>query len=70
MNDKNQKGKRILARIALVLIMLLLILLLFFAFTGAPKEWLLADLFMLMIVPTVIYIFIWFMGLGKQDEDK
>ncbi len=58
--------KRLLARIALVLIGVLLVLLLFLAFSGAPKEYLLALLFLLMIVPTVIYIFIWFMGLGKK----
>jgi len=58
--------KRILAILALVLIAILLILLLFFAFTGAKKEYILATLFCLIVVPTVIYIFIWFTNLTKK----
>lgn len=58
--------KRLLARLALVLIGLLLLLLLFLAFTGAPQEYLLAILFGMMVVPSVIYIFIWFAELTKK----
>ena len=58
--------KRILAVLALVLIGILLVMLLFFAFTGAKKEYILADLFCLIVVPTFIYIFIWFTNLTKK----
>ncbi len=58
--------KRILAILALVLIAILLILLLFFAFTGAKKEYILAVMFCLIVIPTVIYIFIWFTNLTKK----
>lgn len=58
--------KRLLAILALVLIAVLLILLLFFAFTGAKKEYILADMFCLIVVPSVIYVFIWFTNLTKK----
>ena len=58
--------KRILAVLTLVLIGILLVMLLFFVFTGAKKEYILAVLFCLIVVPTVIYIFIWFTGLTKK----
>ena len=64
--EEEMEWKRLLARLALVLIGLLLLLLLFLAFTGAPQEYLLAILFGMMVVPSVIYIFIWFAGLTKK----
>ncbi|OON87196.1 phosphate ABC transporter substrate-binding protein [Oribacterium sp. C9] len=58
--------KRILAIIALIVIAILLVLLLFFAFTGAKKEYILAVMFCLIVVPSVIYVFIWFTNLTKK----
>ena len=58
--------KRVLAIIALIIIAILLVLLLFFAFTGAKKEYLLAILFCLIVVPSVLYVFIWFTKLTKK----
>ena len=58
--------KRVLAILALIIIAILLILLLFFAFTGAKKEYLLAVLFCLIVVPSVLYVFIWFTNLTKK----
>lgn len=60
------RGKRVLARLALLFIAILLTLLLFLAFTGAPKEQLLAIFFLLMVVPVMIYIFIWFTDILKK----
>ena len=58
--------KRVLAILALIIIAILLILLLFFAFTGAKKEYLLAVLFCLIVIPSVLYVFIWFTKLTKK----
>ena len=60
------KLKRALAVAALILIALLLLLLLFMAFTGAQPEHLLAVLFSLMVLPAVIYIYIWFTKLTRK----
>ena len=60
--------KRTLARIALIVIAVLLILLLILALSGAPREYLLADLFVLMIVPAVIYVYMWFTDLTKGKK--
>ena len=57
--------KRILTIAALVVIAVLLVSLLYFATIGA-KEATLAILFCLMVVPTVIYIFIWFTNLTRK----
>ena len=51
--------RRILAILALVIIAFLLVAVLYFAVTGA-NQYLLACLFCLVVVPVVIYIFIWF----------
>lgn len=60
------KGKRFLARLSLLVIAALVVLLLIFAFTGAPESWLLAVLFCLIVVPSVIYVFIHFTGIGRD----
>ena len=56
--------KRILAILALVIIAFLLVAVLYFAVTGAT-QYLLACLFCL-VVPVVIYIFIWFTKLTNK----
>ena len=57
--------KRILAILALVIIAFLLVAVLYFAVTGAI-QYLLACLFCLVVVPVVIYIFIWFTNLTNK----
>lgn len=61
-------AKRILSWLALIALGIMLCMLLVLSFTGAPREYLLALLFGIMVVPTVIYIFIWFMGIGRGDK--
>lgn len=57
--------RRILAILALVIIAFLLVAVLYFAVTGA-NQYLLASLFCLVVVPVVIYIFIWFTKLTNK----
>ncbi len=57
--------RRILAILALVIIAFLLVAVLYFAVTGA-NQYLLACLFCLVVVPVVIYIFIWFTKLTNK----
>ncbi|MDD6282269.1 phosphate ABC transporter substrate-binding protein [Oribacterium sp. HCP28S3_H8] len=57
--------KRLLARIALAFILVLLVLLLYSAFTGRTQM-LLALLFCLIVVPVLIYVFIWFTDLMRR----
>ena len=57
--------RRILAILALVIIAFLLVAVLYFAVTGAT-QYLLDCLFCLVVVPVVIYIFIWFTKLTNK----
>jgi len=57
--------KRICAILALILLALLLVAALYFAATGAT-QYLLACLFCLIVVPVVIYVFLWFTKLTKK----
>ena len=57
--------RRILAILALVIIAFLLVAVLYFAVTGA-NQYLLACLFCLVVLPVVIYIFIWFTKLTNK----
>lgn len=57
--------RRILAILTLVIIAFLLVAVLYFAVTGA-NQYLLACLFCLVVVPVVIYIFIWFTKLTNK----
>ncbi len=57
--------KRIFAILALVIIAVLLVAALYFAISGAT-DYLLACLFCLVVVPVVIYIFIWFTNLTNK----
>lgn len=57
--------KRIFAILALVIIAVLLVAALYFAVSGAT-DYLLACLFCLVVVPVVIYIFIWFTNLTNK----
>ena len=57
--------RRILAILALVIIAFLLVAVLYFAVAGA-NQYLLACLFCLVVVPVVIYIFIWFTKLTNK----
>ncbi len=57
--------KRICAILALILLALLLVAALYFAVTGAT-QYLLACLFCLIVVPVVIYVFLWFTKLTKK----
>ena len=57
--------RRKLAILALVIIAFLLVAVLYFAVTGA-NQYLLACLFCLVVVPVVIYIFIWFTKLTNK----
>ncbi len=58
--------KRIMAILMLVLLGLLLISVLYFAVIGETR-YLLGALFCLMVIPAVIYIFIWFTHLTKKQ---
>ena len=51
--------KRILAILALVIIAFLLVAVLYFAVTGATQ-------YLLVVIPVVIYIFIWFTNLTNK----
>ncbi len=57
--------KRIAAILMLVLLAVLLVAALYFAVIGETR-YLLAVLFCLMVIPALIYIFIWFTNLTKK----
>ena len=57
--------KQICAILALILLALLLVAALYFAVVGAT-QYLLACLFCLIVVPVVIYVFLWFTKLTKK----
>ncbi len=59
--------KRALAIFTLILFGLALIALLFLAFTGGKKEYMLALLFCLMILPSIFYVYQWVARLIKKD---
>lgn len=59
--------KRIFAIIVLLFILASLLHFLYIAFTGGSKESLLADLFLLMIVPSIFYILQWITNLIRKD---
>ncbi len=59
--------KRICAIIVLLFILASLLHFLYTAFTGGSKESLLADLFLLMIVPSIFYILQWITNLIRKD---
>lgn len=59
--------KRIFAIIVLLFILASLLHFLYTAFTEGSKESLLADLFLLMIVPSVFYILQWITNLIRKD---
>ena len=59
--------KRIFAIIVLLFILASLLHFLYTAFTVGSKESLLADLFLLMIVPSVFYILQWITNLIRKD---
>ena len=59
--------KRICAIIVLLFILASLLHFLYTAFTGGSKESLLADFFLLMIVPSIFYILQWITNLIRKD---
>jgi hypothetical protein len=59
--------KRALAIFTLILFGLALIALLFLAFTGGKKEYMLALMFCIMILPGIFYVYQWITGLIKKD---
>lgn len=64
------KVKQICAIVALAVIALLIILLLVLAFTGAEPRYILADLFCLMVVPALFYIYRWYAGIWRKEAEK
>ena len=60
--------KRILAIVVLLFIFATLVHFLYTAFTGGSKESLLAQLFLLMIVPAVFYVLQWVSKLIRRDQ--
>ncbi|MBF1273484.1 hypothetical protein [Oribacterium sinus] len=59
--------KRGIAIFTLILFCLALIALLFLAFTGGKKEYMLALLFCVMILPSLFYVYQWITRLIKKD---
>ena len=59
--------KRALAIFTLILFGLALIALLFMAFTVGKKEYMLALMFCIMILPGIFYVYQWITGLIKKD---
>ena len=59
--------KRIFAIIVLLFILASLLHFLYTAFIGGSKESILADLFLLMIVPSIFYILQWITNLIRKD---
>ena len=60
--------KRGIAIFTLILFCLALIALLFLAFTGGKKEYMLALLFCVMILPSLFYVYQWITRLIKKDQ--
>ena len=59
--------KRGIAIFTLILFCLALIALLFLAFTGGKKEYMLALLFCVKILPSLFYVYQWITRLIKKD---
>lgn len=59
--------KRALAIFTLILFCLALIALLVLAFTGGKKEYMLAIMFCIMILPSIFYVYQWITRLIKKD---
>ena len=59
--------KRAFAIFTLFLFCLALIALLFLAFTGGKKEYMLALMFCIMILPSIFYVYQWITSLIKKD---
>lgn len=59
--------KRAFAIFTLFLFCLALIALLFLAFTGGKKEYMLALMFCIMILPGIFYVYQWITRLIKKD---
>lgn len=59
--------KRALAIFTLILFCLALIALLLLAFTGGKKEYMLALMFCIMILPCIFYVYQWITRLIKKD---
>ena len=59
--------KRALAIFTLILFCLALISLLLLAFTGGKKEYMLALMFCIMILPSIFYVYQWITRLIKKD---
>lgn len=59
--------KRALAIFTLILFCLALIALLLLALTGGKKEYMLALMFCIMILPSIFYVYQWITRLIKKD---
>lgn len=59
--------KRALAIFTLILFCLALIALLLLAFTGGKKEYMLALMFCIIILPSIFYVYQWITRLIKKD---
>ena len=59
--------KRAVAIFTLILFCLALIALLVLAFTGGKKEYMLAIMFCIMILPSIFYVYQWITRLIKKD---
>ena len=59
--------KRALAIFTLILFCLALIALLVLAFKGGKKEYMLALMFCIMILPSIFYVYQWITRLIKKD---
>ncbi len=66
MKTEKKTVKRVLSIIVLLFILLLIILLLYLSFTGADHSLILAALFCQIVVPVLIYVFIWITNLVKK----
>ena len=62
--------KRILAWAGILAAAVAFLALIVLAFTGAPANILMALVFVVMIVPVLIYGFLMFVKLKKDDRDK
>jgi hypothetical protein len=65
--EEGKDMKRGIAIFILILFCLALIALLFLAFTGGKKEYMLALLFCVMILPSLFYVYQWITRLIKKD---
>lgn len=65
--EEGEDMKRALAIFTLILFCLALIALLLLAFTGGKKEYMLALMFCIMILPSIFYVYQWITRLIKKD---